>query len=150
MFIAVSRGGEGFFDRQILQENLSRFAGGSGHSHPVYYYFPYLFSQGLPWGLLLPVVLWDSFKKGAPSGDDTLFLKIWFAVMFVFFSIALGKRPVYLLPLYAALAILMAKWFVGHNGAAGGRSYYYRAVALLAGSYGRDSVACCCRGTMEP
>jgi hypothetical protein len=82
------------------------------------------------------VVLWDSFKKGAPSGDDTLFLKIWFAVMFVFFSIALGKRPVYLLPLYAALAILMAKWFVGHNGAAGGRSYYYRAVALLAGFTG--------------
>ena len=134
--IAVTRGGEGFFDQQILQENLSRFAGGSGHSHPIYYYIPYLISQALPWGLLLPVVLWDSFKKGAPSGDNRLFLKIWFAVMFVFFSIALGKRPVYLLPLYAALAILMAQWFIGHNGAAGGRSYYYRAVALLAGLTG--------------
>lgn len=134
--IAVTRGGAGFFDRQILQENLSRFAGGSGHSHPIYYYIPYLFSQALPWGLLLPVVLWDSFKKGAPSGENTLYLKIWFAVMFVFFSIALGKRPVYLLPLYAALAILMAQWFVGHNGAGGGRSYYYRAVALLAGFTG--------------
>jgi 4-amino-4-deoxy-L-arabinose transferase-like glycosyltransferase len=134
--IAVTRGGAGFFDRQILQENLSRFAGGSGHSHPVYYYVPYLFSQGLPWGLLLPVVLWDSFKKGPPSGDNRFFFKLWFAAMFVFFSISVGKRPVYLLPLYPALAILTAKWFVDHSGAAGGRSYYVRAVALFAGFTG--------------
>jgi Dolichyl-phosphate-mannose-protein mannosyltransferase len=134
--VAVTRGGAGFFDRQILQENLSRFAGGSGHSHPVYYYIPYLFSQGLPWGLLLPVVLWDSFKKGAPSGDNLFFFKLWFTVMFVFFSISVGKRPVYLLPLYPALAILVAKWFADHSGAAGGRSYYFRAVALFAGVTG--------------
>ena len=36
--IAVTRGGEGFFDRQIIEENLSRFAGGSGHNHPPYLY----------------------------------------------------------------------------------------------------------------
>jgi Dolichyl-phosphate-mannose-protein mannosyltransferase len=131
--IAVTRGGEGFFDRQILEENLNRFAGGSGHSHAVYYYIPYLFSQGLPWALLLPMVLWDSFKPGAASGDDKLFLKLWFAVMFIFFSISAGKRPVYLLPLYPALAILMAEWFPRQIGALGPRSYYYRAIALLAG-----------------
>ena len=134
--IAVTRGGAGFFDRQILQENLGRFAGGSGHSHPVYYYIPYLFSQGLPWGLLLPVALWDSFKKGPPSGDNLVFLKLWFAAMFVFFSISAGKRPVYLLPLYPALAILLAKWVVDYNGAAGARSYYFRAVAVFAGFTG--------------
>jgi 4-amino-4-deoxy-L-arabinose transferase-like glycosyltransferase len=128
--LAVTRGGEGFFDRQILQENLSRFTGGSGHSHPVYYYVPYLFSQGLPWALLLPLVLWDAFKK-APSSDALLFLTTWFAVMFVFFSISLGKRPVYLLPLYPALAILTAHWFVNRSNAASS-SFYHRAVALLA------------------
>ena len=57
--IAVTRGGEGFFDRQILQENLSRFAGGSGHSHPVYYYISYLFTQSMPWGLFLPILPWN-------------------------------------------------------------------------------------------
>jgi 4-amino-4-deoxy-L-arabinose transferase-like glycosyltransferase len=133
--LAVARGGEGFFDRQILQENLSRFVGGSGHSHPIYYYIPYLFSQGLPWALLLPVVLWSAFRKG-PSSDAMLFFKIWFAVMFVFFSISLGKRPVYLLPLYPALAILTAHWLVHHRGAGGGVPYYYRAVALFAGFTG--------------
>jgi 4-amino-4-deoxy-L-arabinose transferase-like glycosyltransferase len=130
--IAVTRGGEGFFDRQIMEENLHRFVGGSGHSHPVYYYIPYLFAQGLPWAMLLPVALWDGVKKGPTSGDDTLFLKLWFALMFVFFSISLGKRPVYLLPLYPALAILMAVWLVKYDGIAGARSYYYRAVALFA------------------
>jgi 4-amino-4-deoxy-L-arabinose transferase-like glycosyltransferase len=52
--VAVTRGGEGFFDRQILEENLSRFVGGSGHSQPIYYYVPYLFTLGMPWGMFLP------------------------------------------------------------------------------------------------
>jgi hypothetical protein len=134
--IAVTRGGEGFFDRQIIEENLSRFAGGSGHSHPAYYYIPYLFAQGLPWAILLPVMLWDAFKKALSSDDEALFFKVWFAVMFVFFSISVGKRPVYLLPLYPALAVLMAAWLVKHNAVARARSYYYRTVALFAGLTG--------------
>jgi 4-amino-4-deoxy-L-arabinose transferase-like glycosyltransferase len=40
--VAVTRGGEGFFSRQIIEENLNDF-GGSGHSHPFYYYVLYLF-----------------------------------------------------------------------------------------------------------
>jgi 4-amino-4-deoxy-L-arabinose transferase-like glycosyltransferase len=108
--IALTRGGEGFMDRQLLQENIERFAGGSGHTHPVHYYVPYLFSQGLPWSLFLPFLLWDFFKQNLLPDDDTLFLKLWFLVMFAFFSISMGKRPVYLLPLYPALSILMAVW----------------------------------------
>src|SRR5262245_16337524 len=76
--IAVTRGGEGFFDRQIIEENLSRFVGGSGHSNPIYYFIPYLFALGLPWSLFLPFLLWDSFKKGFFSADSTLFLQICF------------------------------------------------------------------------
>jgi 4-amino-4-deoxy-L-arabinose transferase-like glycosyltransferase len=130
--IAVTRGGEGFFDRQILQENLSRFVGGSGHSHPVYYYIPYLFSQSLPWSLFLPVLLWDLFRKGLRSGGDALFLKLWFLVMFLFFSVSVGKRPVYLLPLYPALSLLLAHWFYSAGSAGRGRLAIYRSIALFA------------------
>jgi 4-amino-4-deoxy-L-arabinose transferase-like glycosyltransferase len=129
--VAVMRGGEGFFERQIVQENLSRFFGGSGHNHPVYYYLPYLLVQGLPWGLLLPVVLWDAFKNGSTHDDDALFLKVWFVAMFVFFSISIGKRSVYLLPLYPALSALTARWILTYDGVIGARLYYYRAVAVL-------------------
>jgi 4-amino-4-deoxy-L-arabinose transferase-like glycosyltransferase len=134
--IAVTRGGEGFVDRQILQENFNRFFGGSGHNHPVYYYIPYLFSQGLPWSLFLPFVLWDSFRKFSLSRDDTLFFQLWFLVMFVFFSIAMGKRPVYLLPLYPALSLLTGVWFYERIAASGTRIVLYRAIAIVAGTVG--------------
>jgi 4-amino-4-deoxy-L-arabinose transferase-like glycosyltransferase len=130
--LAAMRGGEGFVDRQLLRENLERFAGGSGHSHPVYFYLLYLFSQGLPWSLFLPLALWDGFKPGFFSDDDRLFTMLWFLVMFVFFSIAMGKRSVYLLPLYPALALFTAKWFYDQAGATGGRLAIYRSIAAFA------------------
>ena len=133
---AVTRGGEGFFDRQILQENLSRFAGGSGHSHPPYYYLSYLFALGAPWCLFLPFVLWDAFKRGFRSEDHILFLKLWVVVMFVFFSISIGKRPVYLLPLYPALSVLTAMWFYHHGATSSTRTLLYRAIAIVAGFTG--------------
>jgi len=131
--LAVTRGGEGFVDRQILKENLERFFGGSGHSHPIYYYLPYLFSQGLPWSLFLPFLLWDFFKRGSPARHDgAQFLLLWCGAMFVFFSLSLGKRPVYLLPLYPALALLTALWLNEQMEAVGIRRLLYRMLAALA------------------
>jgi len=129
--IAVTRGGEGFFDRQILQENIERFFGGSGHSHPFYYYLPYLFSQDFPWGLLLPFFLWDMLRNKHSAEEGTLFLQLWFAGMFLFFSVSLGKRPVYLLPLYPALALLMAAWICHHERVSVGQIWLYRALAVV-------------------
>jgi 4-amino-4-deoxy-L-arabinose transferase-like glycosyltransferase len=129
--IAVTRGGEGFIDRQLLQENLNRFFGGSGHSHPFYYYVPYLFSLGLPWTLFLPFLLWDLFGKNFRFQEDALFLWVWFFVMFVFFSISAGKRPVYLLPLYPALSLLLALWFQQQVTAHGARILIYRFIAVV-------------------
>lgn len=130
--LAAMRGGEGFVDRQLLKENLERFSGGSGHNHPVYFYLPYLFSLGLPWSLFLPLALWDGFKRGLFSDENRLFTMLWFLVMFLFFSIAMGKRSVYLLPLYPALALFTAKWFYDQAGATGGRLAIYRAIAAFA------------------
>jgi len=134
--LAVTRGGEGFVHRQLLSENLNRFFGGSGHSHPVYYYLPYLFSLGLPWSLLLPFLLWDSFRRGFAHNDDRLFLQVWFAAMLVFFSFSAGKRPVYLLPLYPALSLLLALWIHDHGVPDHTRRLLYRVVAAFAGIVG--------------
>ena len=108
--MAISRGGEGFVNRQLLSENFSRFFGGSGHSHPVYYYLAYLFSLAIPWCLFYPLMFWDWFKKSADDGDDLLFLQTWFGAMLIFFSLSSGKRAVYLLPIYPPLALLLALW----------------------------------------
>ena len=130
--IAVARGGEGFVDLQLFTENISRFFGGSGHSHPVHYYISHLFSQALPWSIFLPFLLWDLFKRGFSSDDDCLFLKLWFLVMFVFFSVSAGKLAVYLLPLYPALSLLLAAWFHQHDTLSGVRRLLYRSVGIVA------------------
>jgi 4-amino-4-deoxy-L-arabinose transferase-like glycosyltransferase len=130
--LAITRGGEGFVDRQLLQENLERFFGGSGHSHPVYYYLSYLFSLGIPWSLFLPFVLWDYIRKGLAGNDNRLFLLLWFLVMFVFFSVSVGKRPVYLLPIFPAISLLVAVWLSEVKSAEGVREVLFRSIALFA------------------
>lgn len=134
--LAISRGGEGFVDRQLLGENVGRFFGGSGHSHPVYYYLPYLFALGLPWSIFLPFVLWDFLRGRSLSDDDKLFPMNWFLVMFIFFSASLGKRPVYLLPLYPAISLLVAVWLWQARTGAGARLFFFRAIAIFAGATG--------------
>jgi len=134
--LAITRGGEGFVDRQLLQENLERFFGGSGHSHPFYYYPPYLFALGLPWSIFLPFVLWDFFRPKIISDDDTLFPMVWFLGMFIFFSASLGKRPVYLLPIFPAISLLVAIWLRQAHTAVGARLLLFRAIAVFAGATG--------------
>jgi 4-amino-4-deoxy-L-arabinose transferase-like glycosyltransferase len=130
--LAITRGGEGFVDRQLLQENLERFFGGSGHSHPVYHYLSYLFSLGIPWSLFLPFVLWDYLRKGLTANDNRLFLLLWFLVMFVFFSVSAGKRPVYLLPIFPAISLLVGVWLSEVKSAEGVREILFRAIAFFA------------------
>jgi 4-amino-4-deoxy-L-arabinose transferase-like glycosyltransferase len=133
--IAVLRAGDGFFSRQIVQENLSRFIGGSGHTHPFYYYVPYMIAEGLPWGLFLPLSLWD-MGKNFGKGGNSLFLKLWCLTIFGFLSISAGKRPVYLLPIYPALSLLLAAWFRSAATPGNRRIIFYRAISVFAAIIG--------------
>lgn len=100
--------GFAFVRLQLLEENVGRLAGGLGR-WPVLYYVGPLFSLGLPWTLSLPGAL--AGTSALPSRSQR-FLWSWVSVMFVFFSISLGKRQAYLLPIRPALAILLAGWLV--------------------------------------
>jgi hypothetical protein len=109
--------GEDFFGIQFVEENLARFfvhgEGGTGHQKPIYYFIPYLFTLGMPWTLLLPFAAIDYFRWKRFKDDGQLFLGIWIAVIFIFFSLSAGKRPPYILPLYPPLALLIALAFRG-------------------------------------
>lgn len=74
---------------------------------PWHYFFGVLAVGFLPWTLLLPGIakrLW----RNRPD-DISLYLVLWVAVPFVFFTLSRSKMSEYLLPVYPALAILAGK-----------------------------------------
>jgi len=69
---------------------------------PPWYFIPYLVAGALPWSLVL------LFNPRALKRRDLLYLFLWIAIPFVFFSINQSKRPQYILPLMPAVALLVA------------------------------------------
>lgn len=109
---AVFKGGQNFLNETLLHQTLDRFAKGSSHIRPFYYFltnFPYGF---LPWFLFLPGAIVYGFsekKEGISRGF--LFLLVWFVLIFLFFSLSKGKRAIYLLPLYPAASLLVGRFW---------------------------------------
>ncbi len=116
--LAAERGGEEFVRQQILAENLGRFFAAKSfdlpHVHSWWYYVPAFLGGFAPWTLFLPPLaayLWRQRRR--LETERLLYPLVWFAVVFVFFSLASGKRPVYLLSLYPAAALLVGGWWSG-------------------------------------
>ncbi len=79
------------------------------HSQTVYHYFPELLVGAAPWSLFLPSALILCFsERNAERKKRLLFPAFWFLVIFIIFNLGLSKRAGYLLPLYPAVAILVA------------------------------------------
>jgi 4-amino-4-deoxy-L-arabinose transferase-like glycosyltransferase len=112
--LALWKGGEAFFIKQILKENLLRFLGegGTPHQQPFYYLVPYPFLSMLPWSLFfLPLGVFFYRQRGQLAEKKLLFPLVWVATVLCFFSLSSGKRSVYLLPLYPALSLLLGAWW---------------------------------------
>ena len=95
----------------FIQQNLNNFLAfqESRHPEPLYYYIPTLLGVFFPWSLFLPVTFVYCFRKNLGKiSDETVFLFIWFATIFLFFSLASSKLPTYLLPSFPPLALLVA------------------------------------------
>ena len=114
--LALVQGGHEFFATQIMKENVLRFvssnAAGAGHEHPFYYFVLNLFLGMAPWSFFLPplaVFLYQ--RRGVWQEQGLTYLIVWIATVFFFYSAASGKRTVYILPLYPALALLLGYWW---------------------------------------
>ena len=110
--LAFVQGGWSFFQRQIVDETVLTGIGSYGHHQPFYYFIPVLFQNTLPWSLFFPglaVFLYQ--RRHSLAEDHLLYLLVWFAGVFFFFSVTLGKRGVYILPLYPAMALLFGAWW---------------------------------------
>lgn len=120
--LAFLQAGPGFFRRQILDETLRTGVGSYGHHQPLYYFVPALFYNMLPWSFFFPGLAVFLYHRRGRLMDEGMFYPLaWFVAVFLFFSIALGKRGIYILPLYPAVALLFGAWWSAmEQGTAGG------------------------------
>jgi len=91
----------------LFKQTLGRFLYGVSHPQPPWYYFLSVPVDMFPWSLfLLWIIPWIWKNRNEKEGIH--FLLNWIIPAFVFFSVAVGKRAIYLLPLFPAIAILSA------------------------------------------
>jgi 4-amino-4-deoxy-L-arabinose transferase-like glycosyltransferase len=111
--VALSRQGQPFIE-VVARENWHRFVAAEEHAHGIVY-LPVLTLVGLlPWTPLLPLAL--APLRRTARVPAAVFAAAWIATGMVFFSLAAGKRSVYLLPLYPALALLVGAGVAGPPG----------------------------------
>ncbi len=111
------------------EHNLARFSRAmEEHRAPAYYYFVVLCLGLGPWSIFLGLAAWHSSGRrlhserplNARLKDPSIgteeaphcyrFLWTWIAVYFLFFSAARTKLPNYILPMYPAVALLIARF----------------------------------------
>jgi len=110
--LAMWQGGAAFILRQIIDENFRTATGEYGHPQALYYFLPVLFSNLSIWGLfLIPMGISRWRREPMWQGNEVTFLSVWFAVVFVLFSLSSGKRAIYILPLYPAFALVFGAWW---------------------------------------
>jgi 4-amino-4-deoxy-L-arabinose transferase-like glycosyltransferase len=94
----------------IYVHHIHRYVDGDGHRQPFYYYLTTLPADFLPWTVFtIPAAFayfpYPQLKRPIPQ----LFV-LWFAVVFVFFSVSDTKRDLYLLPLLPSMALLVGNY----------------------------------------
>jgi 4-amino-4-deoxy-L-arabinose transferase-like glycosyltransferase len=107
---AVLKGGRPYLNETLFHQTIDRYSKGWSHVKPFYYYlynFPFEF---MPWFLFLPAAMAYGFSKElVEKRKESLFFLIWFAVIFLFFSLSKGKRGLYMLPVYPAASLMVGK-----------------------------------------
>jgi 4-amino-4-deoxy-L-arabinose transferase-like glycosyltransferase len=96
----------------VYRENVTRYFEPFDHVGPIYLYVYVIFGLMAPWSVYLPAALVNAFRRqpldGAELRSDR-FVKVFFWITFVFFTLSGSRRSYYLLPILPAAAILVAR-----------------------------------------
>ncbi len=105
--------GNAFVDTFLGFHNLVRF---TSPEHPEgvlwYYFIPVLILGFLPWTAVMIQAVWAALTDSRPQhGRPLLFLVIWAAFIFLFFTVSRTKLVSYILPTYPPLAMIVG-WYL--------------------------------------
>lgn len=110
-----------FIQVNIINETVKRYVTDELGGRAIYYYVGVYFSETLPWSIfIIPAIIywlkcWKEEKLNISQEKLKSFLPfltiIWFIFIFIFFSLSIGKRAVYLVALYPVAAIIIAYYF---------------------------------------
>ncbi|HEX6322501.1 MAG TPA: glycosyltransferase family 39 protein, partial [Vicinamibacterales bacterium] len=90
----------------FIGENLERYADTYGEqARPVFFYIPVLLTELFPWSLFVPVALWTAWRLKRPMPR---LLLCWVATIVLVFTFSSTKQDLYIFPIVAALAALIA------------------------------------------
>ncbi len=109
-FIAVSLANPEFAHFFFVHEHLQRFLTKVHHRYePMWYFIPILMIGMLPWlGSLLPGLKAGFSRNVSQRFQPQRFLLVWAVLVFLFFSVSDSKLASYILPIFPALAALVA------------------------------------------
>ena len=110
----IARHGQTFIDEFFIAHHFQRYLTNQyRHPQPGWFFLVIAVAGCFPWiyPLLMRVARslrrWRSFKDGQ-DGRLELFVWIWAIVPIIFFSFSVSKLPGYILPVFPALAMLIA------------------------------------------
>lgn len=102
-FVAVSAANPEFLHFFFVQEHFQRFTTEMHRrGEPFWYFVPVLAAGIAPWAATF-------LRSLKPADDASLFLVIWSAVVFLFFSASGSKLGSYILPIFPAAALLVGR-----------------------------------------
>lgn len=110
--VMYSLHGMAFIDTFLGFHNVTRFLQPEHASGAVwYYYIPVLILGFFPWSSFLVQTFFTAIKEKGEYRNPCVFLVIWAAVVFLFFSLSQTKLISYILPMYPPLALLTGYYF---------------------------------------
>jgi 4-amino-4-deoxy-L-arabinose transferase-like glycosyltransferase len=116
----------------IVVHHIQRYLDDAGHRQPFYYYLTTLPADFLPWTVFaIPAAFaYFPYRQVKQRPIPQLFF-LWFAVVFLFFSVSDTKRDLYLLPLLPTTALLVGNYIDDLAQGRLGESVFYQWMGQL-------------------